>query len=79
VLAGLVVAVSVVEDELVVLDVLCYAIYFNFWLVNPDFGVATRDRVDFSNDSFLLKQWSFTHADTDVHLRASNVVKCLVY
>jgi hypothetical protein len=47
--------------------------------VNPDFGVATRDRVDFSNDSFLLKQWSFTHADTDVHLRASNVVKCLVY
>jgi len=77
-LACLIVAVSVIENELVVLDVLSYTVYFDLRLMNPDFGVTTRYRVDFSKQGFFFKQWSLTYTNADVHLGASNVVKSLV-
>lgn len=68
VLACLVVAIGVVEDELVVLDVLRDAVHFDLRLVHPDLRVAARHRVDLSRLRFLLEQWPFTHANANVHL-----------
>lgn len=61
------VPVSVVEDELVILDVLRYSVNFNLWLVHLNPWVEARNGVNLATERLLLEEGTLTHANANVH------------
>ena len=66
-LGALFVAVGVIEDELMVLDVLGDSVDFNLGFVHLDAWVEAAHCIDFTIRGFFIEERSLTHAHADVH------------
>ena len=60
--------VSIVKVEIVVLNILGYAVDFVLWIVNRNLRVRHRHDVDLAVGCLLLEEWALTHTDADLHL-----------
>lgn len=68
--------IRIVEIEVVVLNILRDAIDLVLRVMDGNVRIADGDDVDLARRCLLLEQRSLAHAHTDVHLGATNVVKC---
>ena len=64
---SLLVAVGVVESEVMVLDVLRNAVNLDFGLVHQNFRVETSYRVDLTSEGLFFKKRPFADTDANVH------------
>jgi hypothetical protein len=64
----LLVPIGVVKHKLMVLDVLCDAIYFDLGLMHLNMRVEATNSVNFALDCLLFKKRPFTHTDANIHL-----------
>ena len=76
---GFLVPVSIVKHELMVLDIFGDPINFYFRLMYLNTRVKTAYCVDLAQNDLLFEQWSFTHADTNVHLIRTDMLQGSTY